>query len=235
MRENLKSIRFLNKVLITSLLMASCLALLSACSTTQKVAITKTDANCAFLGKDCSLLKLGSDEEAGLLYKNPEVKWRQYKKILIGPVTFWAGESSEISSADQQMLVNYLSQQLNEQIGQKIEIVTQPGVDVIKLDVALTDAKTATPVMRSMSMLIPQLRPLAGLYKLGSGSLPFVGAAQGDVKMTDSLTGQVLALAVDKQIGGNSFSTGFQWQWGDVENAIDHWAELIANKLSALN
>jgi hypothetical protein len=53
--------------------------------------------------------------------------------------------------------------------------------------------------------------------------------------MTDSLTGQVLALAVDKQIGGNAFSTGFQWQWGDVENAIDHWAELIANKLSALN
>ena len=57
MRENLKSIRFLNKVLITSLLMGSCLALLSACSTTQKVAITKSDANCAFLGKDCSLLK----------------------------------------------------------------------------------------------------------------------------------------------------------------------------------
>ena len=215
--------------------MGSCLALLSACSTTQKVAITKTDANCAFLGKDCSLLKVGSDEEAGLRYKNPDVKWRQYKKIFIGPVTFWAGNSSDISSTDQQMLVNYLSQQLNEKIGQKIQIVTQPGVDVIKLDVALTDPKTATPVMRSMSMLIPQLRPLSGLYRLGTGSLPFVGAAQGDIKLTDSLTGQVLALAVDKRIGGNSYSTGFQWQWGDVENAIDYWAETIANKLSALN
>ena len=215
--------------------MASCLALLSACSTTQKVAITKTDANCAFLGKDCSLLKVGSDEEAGLRYKNPDVKWRQYKKILIGPVTFWAGNSSDISSTDQQMLVNYLSQQLNEKIGQKIQIVTQPGVDVIKLDVALTDPKTATPVMRSMSMLIPQLRPLSGLYRLGTGSFPFVGAAQGDIKLTDSLTGHVLALAVDKRIGGNSYSTGFQWQWGDVENAIDYWAETIANKLSALN
>ena len=235
MRDNLKSIRFLNKVLITSLLLASCLALLSACSTTQKVAITKTDANCAFLGKDCSLLKVGSDEEAGLRYKNPDVKWRQYKKILIGPVTFWAGNSSDISSTDQQMPVNYLSQQLNEKIGQKIQIVTQPGVDVIKLDVALTDPKTATPVMRSMSMLIPQLRPLSGLYRLGTGSFPFVGAAQGDIKLTDSLTGQVLALAVDKRIGGNSYSTGFQWQWGDVENAIDYWAETIANKLSALN
>jgi hypothetical protein len=86
-----------------------------------------------------------------------------------------------------------------------------------------------------MSMLIPQLRPLSGLYRLGTGSFPFVGAAQGDIKLTDSLTGQVLALAVDKRIGGNSYSTGFQWQWGDVENAIDYWAENIANKLSALN
>ena len=27
------------------------------------------------------------------------------------------------------------------------------------------------------------------------------------------LTGQILALAVDKRIGGGSFMTGFQWQW----------------------
>jgi hypothetical protein len=39
-------------------------------------------------------------------------------------------------------------------------------------------------------------------------------------------------MAVDKRIGGGSFTTGFQWQWGDAENAINHWAELLATKLS---
>ena len=37
---------------------------------------------------------------------------------------------------------------------------------------------------------------------------------------------------VDKRIGGGSFTTGFQWQWGDAENAINHWAELLTTKLS---
>jgi hypothetical protein len=43
----------------------------------------------------------------------------------------------------------------------------------------------------------------------------------------------VLGLFVDKRVGGGAFTTGFQWRWGDAENAINHWAELAANKLSA--
>ena len=44
--------------------------MLSACSTTQKANITQSDVNCAFLGKDCSLLTIGSKEQTGLRYVN---------------------------------------------------------------------------------------------------------------------------------------------------------------------
>ena len=44
---------------------------------------------------------------------------------------------------------------------------------------------------------------------------------------------QVLTAAVDKRLGGGRFKTGFQWQWGDVENAMTFWSETAANKLSA--
>jgi len=30
-----------------------------------------------------------------------------------------------------------------------------------------------------------------------------------------------------------SFTTGFQWQWGDAENAVNKWAELAATRLSS--
>jgi hypothetical protein len=103
----------------------------------------------------------------------------------------------------------------------------------MKLDVALTDAEAATPVLRSISMIVPQAHMLSNLKYLATGSMPFVGAAQAEVKVTDSVSGQVLGLFVDKRIGGGSFTTGFQWQWGDAENAVNHWAELTANKLSA--
>jgi Protein of unknown function (DUF3313) len=209
------------------------LLLLGACTTTQKVAVNQADVNCAFLGNNCSLLTTGGKEQAGLRYVNPSAQWSQYNKILIDPVTYWGGDSTKMPASDQQMLVNYFSQQLKEKLGEKFQIVNQPGPGVMKLDVALTDAETATPVLRSISMIVPQAHMLANLKYLATGSMPFVGAAQAEAKVTDSVTGQILAMAVDKRIGGGSFTTGFQWQWGDAENAVNHWAELTADRLSA--
>jgi hypothetical protein len=68
---------------------------------------------------------------------------------------------------------------------------------------------------------------------ISSATFPFVGGAQAEAKISDSVSGQILALAVDKRVGGGSFTTGFQWQWGDAENAINHWSELAANRLSS--
>ena len=215
----------------TKTLLGMSLLLLAACTTTQKVAVNQTDVNCAFIGSDCSLLTVGAKDQVGLRYVNPAVQWTKYNKIVIDPVTFWGGDT-KISSADQQMLVNYTSQQLKEQLGQKFQIVDQPGPGVMKLDVALIDAEGATPVLRSISMIIPQAHMLSNLKYLATGTMPFVGAAQAEAKITDSVSGQVLALAVDKRIGGGSFTTGFQWQWGDAENAINHWAELVTTRLS---
>ena len=130
------------------------------------------------------------------------------------------------------MLVNYFNQQLNKELGQKFQIVTEPGPGVMK-DLAIVDASSATPVLRSISMLVPQARVLSTLKYLATGTFPFVGAAQAEAKVTDSESGQVLGLFVDKRVGGGSFTTGFQWQWGDAENAINHWAEMAANRLSS--
>ena len=120
-------------------LLGLCLLLLSACATTQKVAINKADVNCAFLANECALLTPGGEGQAGLRYLNPAAQWTGYNKIMINPVTFWSGSSTRVSPADQQTLVNYLSQQLTLQLGQKFEIVQQPGPGVMKLDAALVD------------------------------------------------------------------------------------------------
>jgi hypothetical protein len=214
-------------------LLVLCLVLLSACSTTQKVAVNQAAVNCAFLSNDCSLLTTGGKNQAGLIYTNPAAQWSQYNKVMIHPVTFWGDNSTQVSASDQHMLVNYFSQQLNKYLGQKFQIVTQPGPGVMTVDVAIVDAEAATPVLRSISMIVPQAHMLANLKYLATGTFPFVGGAQAEAKVTDSVSGQVLALAVDRRIGGGSFTTGFQWQWGDAENAVNHWAELAANRLSS--
>lgn len=209
------------------------LLVLTACSTTQKVALNQADVNCAFLGNDCSLLTTGGKEQAGLRYVNPAAQWTQYKKILIDPVTYWGGDSTKISAADQQTLVDYFTQQLKAQLGQKFEIVTQAGPGVLKIDVALVDAEASTPGLRTISMVVPQAHMLSNLKYLATGSFPFVGAATAEVKLSDSVSGQVLAMAVDKRMGGGATSTGFQWMWGDAENAVKHWVEQLNTKLTA--
>lgn len=231
MKTKLKNSR--NQVKFTkgsSLLVLSLLAL-SACTSTEKVVMKRSDVNCAFLAEDCSLLEVGGKEQSGLRYINPAVNWSQYNKILIDPVTFWAGDKTKISASDQQMLVNYFFQQMKEQLGKKFELANQPGQGIMKLDVAMTDVETATPVLRSISMIVPQAHMIANLKYLATGTMPFVGSAQAEGKLTDSVSGTVMALGVDKRIGGGSFTTGFQWQWGDAENAIDDWIELLVTKL----
>lgn len=210
------------------------LLVITACTKTEKVEVGQAGIYCGLLGSDCAnRLTMGGKEQAGLRYVNPAAQWTNYNKIMIDPVTFWGGDSTKVSAADQQTLVNYFNQQLRKQIGEKFEIVDQPGPGVMKVQVAMTDAETATPVLRSVSMIVPQAHMLSNLKYLATGTFPFVGGAQAEARITDSVSGQVLTEAVDKRIGGGSFTTGFQWQLGDAENAINTWCEMMAERLSA--
>lgn len=206
------------------------LVLLSACSTTEKAPVSQAST---FLGADAAKLRPGSEEQVGLRYVNPAARWTQYRKVIIDPVTFWGGTTTQVPAPDQQALVNFFSEQLHGEFSKKFEIVKQPGPGTLKVSVAMVDAEAATPGMRSISMVVPQAHMISNLKYLATGTFPFVGAAQAEMKITDAVSGQTLAAAVDKRIGGGSIEAGFQWQWGDAENAIKEWSKRAAEKLSA--
>ena len=206
--------------------------LLSACTVTQKAPLEQSEVRCGLLASDCHKLQAGGKDQASFRYVNPAAKWAQYSKVMIEPVTFWGGEATAVSAADQQALMNYFSQQLRQQLGKKFEIVEQPGPGVMKVSVAMTDAETATPVLRSISMFVPQAHMLSNLKYLATGTFPFVGGAQGEAKITDSVSGMLLSAAADKRIGGGNAINGMQWQWGDAEHAIDQWCEMLTERLS---
>jgi len=187
-----------------------------------------------FLGSDYSLLTPpteGSDQKAMLRYVNPSVTWSSYNAIMIAPVTFWAADDSKVSAADQQALCNYAYSAFVKDLGKNFAIVDQPGPGVMKLSAALTDATSAVPVLRSISVVVPQARLLSAIKMAATGTYAFVGSAQGALKLTDSVSGQLLAAAVDKRVGGTSIKNVDVFQWGDAENAIDYWANLADERL----
>jgi hypothetical protein len=209
-------------------------ALLAACTTTQQATVSQSDIKCGFIGPVCSQLRTGAPgQQIAWLYTNPAVNWTKYKKLMLQPVTYWDDEKSKVSVEDQHRLTNFLYATLEQEMSKQFQVVDQDGPDVMQLQVALIDVVAATPGLRTITMVIPQARLLSTVKRGATGSYPFVGGAQAEFKLTDSLTGEVLAAGVDRRIGGGSVSTAAQWEWGDAENVMKAWAKLAADRLSA--
>lgn len=186
-----------------------------------------------FLG-DYSQLTSGPGQEALLRYINPAVNWNQYDKIIIDPVTFYGVDASKVPTADQQTLADYFYNKLKEDLEKHYTIVDQPGPGVMRLSVAMTDAESATPGLRTVSTIVPQVRVLNMVVNVGSGSLAFVGSAQGEGQITDSVSGERMAAFVDKRVGGSALKNAAVWQWGDTEHVMDFWAETLTNRLEQM-
>ena len=215
--------------------MGVALTVLTGCAATQKTQISR-QAGCAMLAPDVcqNLTATTGENRAGLRYIASGVKWAQYTKVLISPVAFYGSSESKVSASDQQELTNYLYQALVKSIGAKSTLVDRPGPGVMRLQVGITDVEGATPGLRTLSMVVPQLRAVATLKRIATGTYPFVGGAEGEALIQDSVSGKVLGAAMDRRVGGGSASTAAQWSMGDAENAMNKWAELTATRLSQL-
>ena len=187
-----------------------------------------------FLGPDASKLAAGPEGGAALVWVNPNAQWATYTKIQLMPVEFWAAADSKVSTADQATLTEYFYNQLQTNLSKSFTLVDQPGPGVMTLRVALMDATTAVPGLRTISVIVPQARVLNLAQSMATDSYAFVGSAEAEMKLTDSVTGTLLAEAVDQRAGGMGLKSAASFEWGDAQNAMDYWAQKIPNRLLAL-
>jgi hypothetical protein len=239
-KKNMKLLTSLLAFMLAGWLLAGCSQTVTPSPNIFQRARGQTQAQpppSGFFGNDYSLLAppaAGSDQQAMLRYTNANIKWGNYDAIIITPVTFWAVDDSKVSAADQQTLCNYFDKVLVKDLGKNFTIVDQPGPGVAKLSAALTDATSAVPVLRTISLVSPQARVLSLIKMATTGTYPFVGSAQGAAKLTDSVSGQLLEAWADKQMGGASLKSVDVFWWGDAENAMDYWANGLDQHLVAL-
>jgi hypothetical protein len=209
---------------------------MSACAVTQRMKPKLNENQCVFLAPNvCSMLTPNKESNrAGLGYVAPDVDWAQYTGAIVTPVAVYGDADKKPPGAEVQALADYAHAAMVKALGKELAIVTEPAKGVLKIQLALTNASAAVPVLRTVSMIVPQARALATLKYIATGSYAFVGGAQGEIMVTDSLTGQLLAAGVDRRVGGGSVETAAQWQWGDAENIMDKWAEMTATRIASL-
>jgi hypothetical protein len=187
-----------------------------------------------FLGPDAAKLASGPKGGAALVWINPAAQWSSYTKIQLMPVEFWAAADSKVSAADQQVLTEYFDNTLQSNLSKSFTLVDQPGPGVLTLGVALMDATTAVPGLRTVSVIVPQARVLNLAQSMATDSYAFVGSAEAEMKITDSASGALLAEAVDQRAGGMGLKSAATFQWGDAQNAMDYWAERITQRVTQL-
>jgi hypothetical protein len=235
------------KVQLAAGLAAACLAtllLISGCATTveSKPAAAKQiesggpppESVTGFLGPDASRLAPGPKGGAALVWLNPGAQWSNYTKVQLLPVEFWAAADSKVPPDDQKVLTEYFYNSLQTNLAKHFTVVNQPGPRVMTLRVALMDATTAVPGLRTISVVVPQARILNAAQSLATDSYAFVGSAEAEMKVTDSVSEELLAEAVDKQAGGMGLKGAASFKWGDAQNAMDYWAEKISTRILEL-
>jgi len=206
----------------------------TGCTSTVRRPAERSPVICGFLGADlCAELQPGAKGEAGLRYVNPKGMFTQYDKVMIVMVSFFGSDPGKIKPQDEQRLTDLFYKNLHDALGTRYRVVDGAGPGVMKVEVVLLDAEAATPGVRSVTMVVPQLRVLSAGYALVAGTYPFAGGGQAAVKITDSMTEEVLGLAVDRRAGGGAIQTAAQWQWGDAENAIKAWSSQLADGMHA--
>jgi len=187
-----------------------------------------------FLGADASRLAPGPEGGAALVWINPDAQWAGYTKLQLMPVEFWAAADSKVSTADQATLTEYFYNALQTNLSKSFTLVDQPGPGVMTLRVALMDATTAVPGLRTISVIVPQARVLNLAQSMATDSYAFVGSAEAEMKLTDSVTGTLLAEAVDQRAGGMGLKSAASFEWGDAQNGMDYWAQKIPNRILQL-
>jgi hypothetical protein len=186
-----------------------------------------------FLG-DYSMLTAGEEGQVILRYVNPDADWARYDKILIDPVTVWGlARTRDIPEADLQTAANFMHTELQRELGKDFQLVDAPGPDTLRLTAALTDAEPANQTMVVISNVVPFAIATTGTYEYVTGNPTFQGQAAAEAKITDAQTGELLAAAVDKRMGGRSMASA-ETSWTDVNNILAYWAQLTRFRLCEL-
>ncbi len=203
-----------------------------ACSTTQQAdSVTKS----GFLG-DYSQLRKGEDGQPLLRYINPRTRWLQYKKVIVEPVRVYAGKKSKLASAnteERQALATYFGAAIRENLKDDYMLVTSPGPDVMRIRAAITDADSSMVLLNTVTTVMPIGLAVSTLKRAVTGSDTFVGEAQAEMEISDSLTDERLGAAVDKRYGTKALRSKFG-AWNDAQATFDYWAEQLRERLLEL-
>jgi hypothetical protein len=181
-----------------------------------------------FLGDNYQLLEPGPKDGLKMRYLKPGVNFGKYSKLMIDQVTFFFADDSEykgIDPTEMKQLADEFNQKLNDVLQPLCPIVLEPGPDVARIKIAITNVKHNKPAYSVVTSIIPVGLAISAVKKGTTGSWSGSGSTSSEMMILDSSTDDIIALGVDDRKAG--FTDRFS-KWGSASEAFDFWAKRIA-------
>ncbi len=185
-------------------------------------------------------MREGKGDEARLVYRNSNVDWTTkatYKKMILDPVMIWRGKDSKmlgVDPKDAQAIADAFYSIMYEELAKDYEMVKEPGPKTFRMQAALTDAEQSRPALDVLSSVPAPYNVMfmaSTIKTLSTGKPLFKGEASIEGKVMDADTGEVLAAAVDRRVGGRFLNSEVFDSWNDVHGALKYWAQLTRFRL----
>jgi len=222
--------------------------LLSGCASTNGKADESQGQKYTGFLTDYSQLKPENEGSKAMIYVNPQADMKKYKKFLIEKIVVWLKDDAAYKGIDPdafKAMTDYFHEALARELGTEYPIVTEPGPDVLRLRVAITDlvpTKTAVTVLVLVTPYATVADLAAGAAsKGGAGSAPYLGNAGIEAEGIDSATLQPVFSYIDQRYGkkydaenpGSYFKA--YTEWGYVQQAFDFWAKKFRTRLDDIH
>jgi hypothetical protein len=177
-----------------------------------------------FLGDYYKNLQPGPKDGAKMRWLKPGTNFSKYNKFMVDSVIFFFADDSEYKGIDPvelKELADGFNKAIVDAFKDKYPLVSEPGPDVARIRFAITGFKESKPGLSGFTSIMPVGLVFSAIKKGTTGSWTGSGSTSAEVMALDSMTNDVIAVAVDDRTAG--FSERFS-KWGSADEAFKFWA-----------
>jgi len=187
---------------------------------------------------DYSKLEPGKGDQVLRRWVDPDVDFSKYKKVMIDKVIFYFKDEKRqlgIKPDELKALASTFEKDLLDALKGAYPVVTEPGPDVLRIRIAITDVQAGNPVLGPASAVLPLGVAANALSNVTTGESLSVGEASIEAEFIDSQTGKVVAAMMDRRVG-STYSTGtVGGKWGHAKEAFQDWAKRLRQWLDKMH
>jgi len=211
--NSMQSVSKLVVVLLTGFVLCGCAA-------------TPTVEHSGFL-QGLPQFQTGPSDGMDQVYIRPGADLRKYNRVMLEEVQFFLKQDAAtqgLQASELKELADTFHRAVFEALGTAYPVVAEPGPDVLRIRVAITDIVTSNPAVSGITTVLPVGLAVSVGKKAAGGSYSGVGGASMEVEFLDSMADARLAAAIDTFNG--SKMSGFS-KLGATKEAFEFWAKRL--------